>query len=796
MDASAVSLTETSRDNPAAGKRPKLEPPADDDEDISIIEENINVRPPQATGATSSIAGPSQVYDGELAEENQDSKIAEFRNKMIKYEEEASRLRTQLKREQEKSQNVGRDAEVVKRYLEQKCEEERKRVQEAEGVAQQKAAAAEKKATGLQKQCDRLETKVQSKEAEIECRDKMLANAAKDLNEAKKKCENVEKEAAEAKKKATDAEQREAGANAKTAEAEVKKAAAKKEVSDLRHKLEELKKSKATADRKLKAKITEIENQMANTEASEQPSSSTAEQLGKGLSEGNKRIARKDEEITKLRTDNDRLKKKLAASEAKATRLENAREKAVTKKDGEILSLKEEIVDLEDKIEELEKLAYPAIILNAHLETGRLQQEFGRFDGIADKLTMKCDHGGVYLQSIPSRPTLPKALLELKSSFFDDYECHEECLAQTDYSLLLKGFASQAGKEQCQLICLYDHCVGIQFKHVGEEDYDPALHLVTNDKVVWSLIEDNAPYACTFEMNSFVLAQAAQKLSPVLLDFSNLGQMDEVVITDSEDRMGGDRREHLWHSLPGDNHANDFKAEFNSTAPDTHLRIFVDPKYLRRCVMASSDAGSKIVEVAMSEDTLRLRYGNDHFSLSYYIPTVKPTQNGERDELEWVPIEDNAPYVCTFEMNSFVLAQAAQKLGLVLLDFSKHGQPDAVTSTDSEVGLSGAERECLWRSLPGINPHENDFKAEFGSATPDTHLSIYVCSEYLRRCVMASSGAGKCASKTVEVAMSEDTLRLLYGNEHFTLTYYVPTVKPTEFSERSPIEFEHEVLFS
>ncbi|KAH7694148.1 hypothetical protein AAVH_38811, partial [Aphelenchoides avenae] len=71
-------------------------------------------------------------------------------------------------------------------------------------------------------------------------------------------------------------------------------------------------------------------------------------------------------------------------------------------------------------------------------------------------------------------------------------------------------------------------------------------------------------------------------------------------------------------------------ADPTRAAPDTHLRIYVDSKYLRRCVMASSGAVSKIVEVAMSEDTLRLRYGNDHFSLSYYIPTVKPTENGER----------------------------------------------------------------------------------------------------------------------------------------------------------------------
>lgn len=64
--------------------------------------------------------------------------------------------------------------------------------------------------------------------------------------------------------------------------------------------------------------------------------------------------------------------------------------------------------------------------------------------------------------------------------------------------------------------------------------------------------------------------------------------------------------------------------------PDRHQRIYVDSKYVRQCVMASSGAGSNTVEVAVSEDTLRLRYGNEHFSVTYFIPTVKPDENGER----------------------------------------------------------------------------------------------------------------------------------------------------------------------
>lgn len=44
---SCVSITmpssESASDSPATAKRPKLEPPADDDEDISIIEERIHV---------------------------------------------------------------------------------------------------------------------------------------------------------------------------------------------------------------------------------------------------------------------------------------------------------------------------------------------------------------------------------------------------------------------------------------------------------------------------------------------------------------------------------------------------------------------------------------------------------------------------------------------------------------------------------------------------------------------------------------------------------------------------------
>lgn len=66
-------------------------------------------------------------------------------------------------------------------------------------------------------------------------------------------------------------------------------------------------------------------------------------------------------------------------------------------------------------------------------------------------------------------------------------------------------------------------------------------------------------------MKSFVLAQAARKLSPVLLDFSNRGQPATVIITDSEDHLGGGQRDYMWRSAPGDNpnfNVNDFKVTF------------------------------------------------------------------------------------------------------------------------------------------------------------------------------------------------------------------------------------------
>ncbi|KAH7717192.1 hypothetical protein AAVH_15381 [Aphelenchoides avenae] len=546
---------------------------------------------------------------------------------MTKREVEAAHLRTQLKREQEKAQNAEREkarAEGVKLYLEEKCNEERKRANEAEAVAQQKVADAEKKAKDLQKQCDRLEAKVLNKEAEVEYRDKRLANAAKELNEAKTKAENAEKEAAEAKKKATDAEQ-------KAAEADAKMQAAEKEASDLKQELEELKKSKPTEEPKLSAKVN---NRMACTEACKMSSSSPDEQLVGGLNEANGRIAQQEEELAKLRVDNDKLKKELTASKAKVTRLENAQKKAVKEKDDEIRSLNERIVVLENA---LKGPADPPTVLDACLETARLRQAIGRFAGIADNVMLKFHHEGVSIKSNPSRSNLPGVLLELKPSFFDEYDCRKQCLAQIDYSLLSQSFASQAGKERCRIYSYYGHVMGIDFKSAKEEKYGMALSRFMHTGLKWAPIEENAPYACTFEMNSFVLAQVAQKLSHVLLDFSNRGQPDVVAITDSEARLDAGQREYLWRSLPGDTpHANDFKAEFSSTTPDTHLRIFVDPKYLRRCVMASSDAGSKTVEVAMSEDILRLRYGNKHFSLTYYIPTVKPADGGERS---YSPIE-------------------------------------------------------------------------------------------------------------------------------------------------------------
>ncbi|KAH7702763.1 hypothetical protein AAVH_30072 [Aphelenchoides avenae] len=486
---------------------------------------------------------------------------------MLKYEAEASHLRTQLQREQEKVQK----AVAVREHYEAKYDEERKRANDAEAkgieAAQLKVAAAEKKAMDLRKQCERLEAKVLSNEAEVNFRDKQLGNAAKELNEARKKADDGEKEAAEAKKKATDAEQ-------KAAEADTKRKVAETEASDLKQKLEEMKKNKTAEERKLNS-----EDHWARGSAC-------------------------------WHADKDMLKKDLKASRAKATRLENAGKKAVD----EILSLKERIVVLEN---ELNGPAEP--ILYARLQTTRFQQAIGRFAGISDKIMLKYDNGGVSIKSNPSRSsrsTLPKAVLELKPSFFDEYDCRKEYLAQTDYSVLSQGFSSQAGREQCRMYSYYGHSMGINFEGAEEEDCD---------------VSENAPYACTFEINSFVLARAAQKLSPVLFDLSNSGQSDAVAITDCEEHLDGDQREYLWRSLPGVTpHNNDFKAEFSSTMPDTHLRIYVDPKYLRRCVMATSGAGSKTVEVAMSEDTLRLRYGNGHFTLTYYIPTVKPTENGER----------------------------------------------------------------------------------------------------------------------------------------------------------------------
>ncbi|KAH7717193.1 hypothetical protein AAVH_15382 [Aphelenchoides avenae] len=336
------------------------------------------------------------------------------------------------------------------------------------------------------------------------------------------------------------------------------------------------------------------------------------------------------------RADNDKLKKELSGSKAKATRSANLRKKSVQERDDEIQTLEEEIEGLQDEIKKLRK---PETILDAGLETARLRQAIGRFEGLADKVMMQYDNGGVALMSVPSRPTLPTVVLELQPSFFDKYDCRREYLVQIDYSLLLKGIASQAGKEQCRILKKYKESMAIGFKSADGGNYVRALTLATARNVghAWTLVEDDLPYVCIFEMNSFVLAQATQKLSPVLLDFSNRGQPDAVVITDSEDRLGTDQREYLWCSLANDvPHQNDFNAEFSSTTRDTHLRIFVDPKYLRRCVIASSGAGSKAVEVAMSEDILRLRYGNEHFSLTYYIRTVKPAEDGERS---YSPIE-------------------------------------------------------------------------------------------------------------------------------------------------------------
>ncbi|KAH7717195.1 hypothetical protein AAVH_15384 [Aphelenchoides avenae] len=619
MSASALPSTETSSDDPTGAKRPKLE--SDDDEDISIVEE-INVRTPQIAGGNSHTAGPSQLSDGEADDDNQDSKLAEFRNKMLKYEAEASHLRTQLKREQEKAQK----AVAVREHYEAKYEEERKRADDAEAkataAAHQKVAAGEKKAKDLQKQCDRLETKVQSKEAEIDFRDKELGNVAKELNVAQKKAEDAEKDAAEAKKKTTDDEQ-------KAAEADAKMQAAEKEASDLKQELEELKKSKPTEEPKLSAKVN---NRMACTETCKMSSSSPDEQLVGGLNEANGRIAQQEEEITKLRADNDKLKKDLTASKTKATRMENAQKKLVKEKE-KTRRLEKEIEDLRNEVKQLKKQTNPETVLDARLETAHMQQALGRFDRIADKITMKFHQEGVAIMSNPSRPTLPKVLLELKPSFFGEFSCYGKYLVQAEYSLLSKGFATQAEKEQCRLRKVHGRMMLIEFKSAAEQIYDPVMTFVTSsdDQLEWTLIEDNAPYACTFEMNSFVLAQAAQKLSPVLLDFNNRGQPDAVVITDSDVRLDVGQGEHLWRSLPGENsHANDFKAEFSSTTPNTKLRIYVDPKYLRRCVMASSDAGSKTVEVSVSVDILRLRYGNEHFSLTYYIPTVTPADGGER----------------------------------------------------------------------------------------------------------------------------------------------------------------------
>ncbi|KAH7702764.1 hypothetical protein AAVH_30073 [Aphelenchoides avenae] len=551
MSASALPSTETSSDDPTGAKRPKLE--SDDDEDISIVEE-INVHTPQVAGGNSHTAGPSQLSDGEADDDNQDSKLAEFRNKMLKYEAEASHLRTQLKREQEKAQK----AVAVREHYEAKYEEERKRADDAEAkataAAHQKVAAGEKKAKDLQKQCDRLETKVQSKEAEIDFRDKELGNVAKELNVAQKKAEDAEKDAAETKKKTTDAEQ-------KAAEADAKKAAAEKAAYDLKQKLEELEKAKAAAEQKLRTKIAEFENQLSHTGTSEQPSSSSDEQLAEGLSEANRRNAQQANEITKLRADNDKLKKDLTASKAKATRMENAQKKLVKEKE-KTRRLEKEIEDLRNEVKQLKKQTNPETVLDARLETAHMQQALGRFDRIADKITMKFHQEGVAIMSNPSRPTLPKVLLELKPSFFGEFSCYGKYLVQTEYSLLSKGFATQAEKEQCRLRKVHGRMMLIEFKSAAEQIYDPVMTFVTSsdDQLEWTLIEDNAPYACTFEMNSFVLAQAAQKLSPVLLDFNNRGQPDAVVITDSDVRLDVGQGEHLWRSLPGENsHANDFK---------------------------------------------------------------------------------------------------------------------------------------------------------------------------------------------------------------------------------------------
>ncbi|KAH7698346.1 hypothetical protein AAVH_34563, partial [Aphelenchoides avenae] len=316
MDTPSVSSSEANSNNPAAAKRPKLEPPADNDEDISIIEARL----PQVAADDPMSARPSQSSVNDVGRDDQDSKIAEFREKMQKYEAEASHLRTQLKRAQENAQNADQEkvkAVGVREHYEEKYEEERKRANTAEAVAEQKAAAAEKKEKDLQKQCERLTTKVQSKEAEVDFRDKELAKAAKKQKETEKKVADAEKKAEdadkkvaeaeknasdakkEAQKKAADAEQLANDANARAAAVDAKNAAVEKEASDLKQKLEELTKSKSTVEQTLKAPIRALENRLANTEAREQPSTSTDEQLGERLSDANKRLAQKDNEITK-----------------------------------------------------------------------------------------------------------------------------------------------------------------------------------------------------------------------------------------------------------------------------------------------------------------------------------------------------------------------------------------------------------------------------------------------------------------------------------------------------------------
>lgn len=107
---------------------------------------------------------------------------------------------------------------------------------------------------------------------------------------------------------------------------------------------------------------------------------------------------------------------------------------------------------------------------------------------------LKYDNGGVSIkvrnshckiwsayetfQSNPSRSsrsTLPKAVLELKPSFFDEYDCRKEYLAQTDYSVLSQGFSSQAGREQCRMYSYYGHSMGINFEGAEEEDCDVSV---------------------------------------------------------------------------------------------------------------------------------------------------------------------------------------------------------------------------------------------------------------------------------------------------------------------------------